>query len=72
MIIYTGAITKNGHQHIEYNVNTFKGCSGAIIIVMQRGHPDFGKARAVHGGYKHEFGQNVGFKLAGEFDREEW
>lgn len=76
VMIYTGQITLNGSQHIEYNINTYKGCSGAIVIVMDRDHPDFGKALAVHAGYKTELRTNLGFKLAGAFDRpfsaEEW
>jgi hypothetical protein len=73
VMIYTGFITKgDDNHHIEYNVNTYKGCSGAIVIVMERGHPDFGKALAVHAGYKKELGNNIGFKLAGAFDREVW
>lgn len=43
VMIYTGYITLNSNQHIEYNVNTYKECSGAIVIVMDRDHPDFGK-----------------------------
>mmetsp|Transcript_2408 Transcript_2408/g.4959 ORF Transcript_2408/g.4959 Transcript_2408/m.4959 type:complete len:378 (-) Transcript_2408:135-1268(-) len=73
VMIYTGFITKGDDEHhIEYNVNTYKGCSGAIVIVMERGHPDFGKALSVHAGYKKELGSNIGFKLAGAFDRKVW
>ena len=73
VMIYTGTITKGDSDlHIEYNVNTCKGCSGAIVIVMERGHPDFGKALAIHVGYKGQIGQNIGFKLAGVFDRNLW
>lgn len=68
VMIYTGCITFDGNQHIEYNVNTYNGCSGAIVIVMDRGHPDFGKALAVHAGYKDVLDKNVGFKLVGAFD----
>lgn len=71
VMIYTGIITKGDNDHhIEYNVNTFKGCSGAIIIVMQRDNADFGKALGVHAGYKDALRHNIGFKLAGAFDRE--
>ncbi|CAB9497107.1 expressed unknown protein [Seminavis robusta] len=69
LMIYTGSITEVGNDHIEYNVNTFKGCSGAVVIVMDRSHPDFGKAMAIHAGYQPALGTNLGFKLAGNFDR---
>ena len=69
VMIYTGIITKDGNDHIEYNANSYKGCSGAIVIVMDRSHPDFGKAIAIHGGYKPALVTNLGFKLAGNFDR---
>ena len=73
VMIYTGLITKgDDNHHIEYNVNTYNGCSGAIVIVMERDHPDFGKALSVHAGYEKELGYNIGFKLAGAFDREVW
>ena len=73
VMIYTGVITrepKTEEDHIEYNVNTFKGCSGGIVIVMDRKHPDFGKAIAIHAGYSKSLKTNLGFKLAaGTFDR---
>ena len=69
VMIYTGRITRVCDQHIEYNINTYEGCSGAVVILMERGHPDFGKALAVHAGYRLELGTNLGFKLAGIFDR---
>jgi hypothetical protein len=37
-----------GDQHIEYDINTYGGCSGVVVILMQRDHADFGKALAVH------------------------
>jgi len=76
VMIYTGHITLVGNEHIEYKINTYKGCSGAMVIVMERDHPDFGKVLAVHAGYKPALRTNLGFKLAGAFDRpypaEEW
>ena len=73
VMIYTGVITRDakaGEDHVEYNVNTFKGCSGGIVIVMDRKHPDFGKAIAIHAGYSKSLKTNLGFKLAaGTFDR---
>ena len=69
VMIYTGTISHVGTKHIEYNVNSFKGYSGGAVLVMERGHPAFGKAIAVHGGYQDELGTNIGFKLAGVFDR---
>jgi hypothetical protein len=58
--IYTGEITyvEEGLQHIEYDFNTFTGCSGAIVFLLDRQQPrgsgvekcDHGKAIAVHAG----------------------
>lgn len=63
--LHTGHITYVGDKHIEYDANTYKGCSGAIVIVLDPQHPDLGKAIAMHAGYKPELGSNLGFKLAG-------
>jgi hypothetical protein len=78
VMIYTGCITHVGAEYIEYNVNTFKGCSGAMVIVLdERANADLGKVLAIHAGYQTELNTNLGFKLAGAFDRpfsseEEW
>ncbi|KAL3908894.1 MAG: hypothetical protein SGILL_008308, partial [Bacillariaceae sp.] len=68
--IYTGTITYVGEHHIEYDMNTFTGCSGAIVFLLDRNQPksvqqcDYGKAVAVHGG-SHPFivARNLGFIL---------
>ena len=68
--IYTGKITHVGQHHIEYDINTFTGCSGAIVFLLDRNQPDsvqqcdYGKAIAVHGG-AHPFinARNLGFIL---------
>ena len=40
-MIYMGNISFDGSRHISYNVNSCNGCSGAIVIVMDRNHPHF-------------------------------
>jgi hypothetical protein len=73
--IYTGEITYVGDEHIEFDINTFTGCSGAVIFLLDQGQPasvqscDFGKAIAVHAG-AHPFlvNRNLGFKLRKVFE----
>ena len=56
--IYTGEIirvSKDG-QVIEHDINTYKGCSGAIIFLLDKNQDelvdrgDYGKAIAIHAG----------------------
>ena len=63
IMIYTGTILEVGEAHIEYDINTYQGCSGAAVIVVDQTHADFGKAIAVHAGYKRTLNANIGFKL---------
>jgi len=68
--LYTGKIAHVGEQHIEYDVNTFTGCSGAIVFLLDKDQPssvqscDHGKAIAVHAG-SHPFlpNRNFGFQI---------
>lgn len=68
--VYTGTITFVGESHIEYSCNTFTGCSGAIVFLLDKHQPDsvqpcdWGKAIAVHSG-SHPYlpNRNLGFKL---------
>lgn len=71
--IYTGEITHVGEKHIEYDVISFTSCSGAIVLLLDKGQPesvdpnlDHGKAVAIHAG-AHPFvnDRNLGFKLRG-------
>lgn len=57
--IYTGQITyvSPSGQTFGHNINTFKGCSGAVIFLLDQGQDgcgveasDYGKAIAIHGG----------------------
>jgi len=57
--IYTGKITHVGTDHIEYDINAFEGCAGAIVFLLGlETQPadsgvmrnDVGKAIAVHAG----------------------
>lgn len=73
--IYTGQITNvsPGKEAFEHSINTFQGCSGAVIFLLdqnQQGHgvseSDYGKAIAVHvGGQELSNGTivNFGFKI---------
>jgi hypothetical protein len=65
LIITTGKITFVGEEHIEYNVNTVHGHSGAAVVVQEAGHRYHGKPIAIHVGFEEEFGTNIGFKLQG-------
>jgi len=71
--IYTGEITHVGEKHIEYDINSFTSCSGAIVFLLDKDQPesvdprlDHGKAVAIHAG-AHPFmnARNLGFKLRG-------
>ena len=61
--IYTGEITHVGENHIEYSLNSFTGCSGAVVFLLDQNQPesvqqcDFGHALAIHSG-AHPFLQN--------------
>jgi hypothetical protein len=57
--VYTGKITMVGTHHIEYDINSFEGCSGAVVFLLGvEAQPsdsgvtrdDAGKAIAVHAG----------------------
>ena len=67
----TGKITYVGKDYIEYDINTFNGCSGAAVALLD-GAPEhqknFGKCLAVHAGYKPALGSNLGFMVSGAFD----
>jgi hypothetical protein len=70
--IYTGKITMVGAHHIEYDINSFEGCSGAVVFLLgvetqpsDSGvtRDDAGKAIAVHAGAHPRKIKNIGFKL---------
>ena len=57
--IYTGEIIRvsGDGRVIEHDINTYKGCSGAIIFLLDKRQPtglvnsqDYGKAIAIHAG----------------------
>ena len=54
--IYTGEIIYVGEKHIEYSINSFTGCSGAIVFLLDKDQPpsvdpsDWGRAVAIHSG----------------------
>ena len=69
--IYTGKILLVGESHLEHDINTFTGCSGAIIFLLDIEQPssvtprDFGKAIAVHAGSHPTLRtRNLAFKIS--------
>jgi len=38
--IYAGEIQYVGERHIEYDLNSFEGCSGAIVFLLDKGQPE--------------------------------
>ena len=69
--IYTGIILYVGMNHIEYDINGFTGCSGAIVFLTDVSQPnsvdscDVGMAVAIHSG-SHPFlcDRNFGFIIS--------
>jgi hypothetical protein len=69
--IYTGKIKYVGVTHIEYDINSFTGCSGAVVFLLDENQPedsvqecDYGKAVAIHSGAHPSQGdRNYGFML---------
>lgn len=72
--VYTGKITHVGAHHIEYDINSFQGCSGAILFPLDMEQENYdvdesdqGKAIAVHvGTHPTLLDRNFGFKLTRE------
>lgn len=66
--IYTGEITRVGQDHLEHNINTHPGCAGAMMFLLPSNvdHPNWGKAVAVHVGFKEALKTNIGLKLRPE------
>jgi hypothetical protein len=68
--IYTGNVTYCGESHIEYDINSFEGCSGAIVFLLDKEQPptvkpeDMGCAVALHCGAHPHFDRNIGFMLS--------
>jgi hypothetical protein len=54
--ILTGTITRVGPDRISYDINTYGGCSGAVVFLLDKEQPgsvtteDYGRAIAVHSG----------------------
>jgi hypothetical protein len=68
--IYTGEIKHVGTHHLEYDVNSFNGCSGAVVFLLDKKQPlsvlesDWGCAIAVHAGAHTRCERNIAFKLS--------
>lgn len=68
--VYAGEITWVGEHHIEYDINSFEGCSGAIVFLLDEKQDasvpthDYGRAIAIHAGTHPLLSdRNFGFKL---------
>jgi hypothetical protein len=68
--IYTGEIKYVGPKHIEYSINSFTGCAGAIVFLLDMDQPssvdqsDWGKAVAIHSGaHPRMSDRNYGFLI---------
>jgi V8-like Glu-specific endopeptidase len=71
-------ISWSNWRHLEYNINTFAGCSGATVFLLDKKQlslvqpNDYGKAIAVHAGYKRALRSNIGLKIAGASANHLW
>lgn len=71
VVIHTGEILAVGENHIEYDINSYGGCSGALVFLLDKNQPDsvpdteYGKAVAVHssGHPLSNVERNIGFIL---------
>jgi hypothetical protein len=69
VMIFTGGITEVGSEYFEHDINTFPGCSGAIVFLLDNRQPafvsrdDYKKAIGVHVGYKPGLRTNIAFML---------
>ena len=71
VVIHTGEILAVGEKHIEYDINSYGGCSGALLFLLDRNQPgsvpssEYGKAVAVHssGHPLSNIDRNIGFIL---------
>jgi hypothetical protein len=68
--IYTGEIKYVGPTHIEYSINSFTGCAGCIVFLLDQDQPpsvdqnDWGKAIAIHSGaHPTMMDRNFGFLI---------
>jgi len=69
--ICTGEILHVGKDFIEHDINSFTGCAGAVVFLLDMGQPDsvdpsdYGKAVAIHSGAHPVIGdRNVGFLIS--------
>jgi hypothetical protein len=67
--IYTGSVTEVKDSHILHDINTYQSFSGAVIFLLDQDQPpavnegDYGKAIAIHAGFRRCLGANIGFKI---------
>jgi len=68
--IYTGRITFACDDHVEYDLNSFTSCSGAMVFLLDENQPnsvrqeDYGKVIAVHAGaHPTLINRNLGFRI---------
>ena len=69
-----GEITEVGEKYFMHDINTYSGCSGAAIFLLDtKDHPEQLTVIGVHAGYSPKSDQNFGFnnKLE-EHPQPEW
>ena len=64
-VIFTGKITHVGDGYVEYDMNSFSGCSGAAIFLFEEDHPEYLRVIGVHAGYSAGLKVNIGFMTKG-------
>jgi len=66
VFITVGKITAVGEDHIQYDVNTVPGFSGAPVFLLAPGENHDMKIIAVHAGFSNEAESNFGFLVSPE------
>lgn len=67
--LYCGNVTKVGNGYFGHDINTYKGCSGALIVLLEPSRDDVisesdtGCAIGIHSGYSDNYMANLGFSL---------
>jgi V8-like Glu-specific endopeptidase len=69
--VHTGTIlgVAEDESYFSHDINTYKGCSGAIVFLLDQNQPDHvrsrdhGKAIAIHGGADFENNRKFAFTI---------
>ena len=64
IVIHRSVIQFVGENHIGYMINTYGGCSGAIVFLLEEDNENYGKAIGVHAGKHNGLGDiSIAFKF---------